>query len=1255
MSANAQEFRVLGPVEIMVDGRSAAIGAAKPRTLLALLLLDANRPVERDRLIEQLWGEDPPKAAEATLRSYVYQLRKRLPRTGSGTALHSRNKGYVLETAAGTVDAQRFEALAKAGRQALQRNRFDEGIAALREGLGLWPGPAAFADIDAAAVRDKARLIDDLRLDVVEQCLAAELETGSPVATVAELEALTLGHPLREGFWRLLMLGLYGAGRQAEALAAYQRLYKLLDAELGIKPSPPIEELHRQILRYDPRLPSAPATATASPRPRPTMPRQLPSSAAHFTGREAQLSSLDELLAAPADAAGAASAAIITGAAGIGKTALAVHWAHRVADRFPDGQLYVNLRGFDPVGQPVEPGEAVRHLLESLRTPPTRIPRDLDAQAALYRSLLAGKRVLVVLDNARDLDQVRPLLPGTAASLALVTSRNSLSGLIAHGAVPLTLTGLDAEEAARFLAHRLRGGRTAAEPEAAERIIEACDGLPLALAIVAARAAARPDFSLTALAASLADAHDRLDALADPDPAVDLRTVLSWSYRALTADAARLFRLLSAHPGPEITAAAAAAVAGLAAQQANRLLVELSRGHLLNEPAPGRFAFHDLLRAYSAELAETVETEQERREATRRLLDFYLHTAYAASRLTDPNRDPIPLADTPADITPLRLADGETAMAWFASEGAALATAVQSAAEQRFDTHCWQLAWTLRDHLDRGPWQAQTAVWQTALEAARRLDDAEAEVRVSRPLAMAYHQIGRTDDARALLGRTLVLCRDLGDRVGEAHAHLIQGRFWERQERFDEAIDCARRALELYRDSDHHEGQGSALNAIGWYHSMTGDHRTALAYCEEAMKLMASIGDRHGQATAADSLGYAHHHLGRHTQAIAFYEHALALYRDLGSRTGEADTVVNLGDAQHAIGDIEAAQRTWRRALAIFDHLGHPDAAKVRARLAPLAPRSTAEARVRPDPGFGDSAPLHAGVHDGERLRLGLRGGVRSGRRQGAHDRVGALAGQQLLDALVGLLFGGGGERRRGLHGAFGFAVAEDAVVVRDLRALTETEPQRRSVLAVLVAEGGLPADGHDVLVADLHAGELRERQFHGVGGVAVGEVPSEGRVVPARGGGSRCALPRPEHVLDRERDGPADDAFAAFDLLRARRDARLGHRLDDDDVVGVGDPVGGRDAREVVGALAQQHFLGRGGRSVGVRCRGGQRREGDAGDGGDRDDAGGGRDTGARDHGSSSVGGVDVLDVVRPESVPGAGRRPHAPESRVAVAALRR
>ncbi|MBO3733040.1 AfsR/SARP family transcriptional regulator [Glycomyces niveus] len=938
MSADAREFRVLGPVELVVGGRPAALDAAKPRTLLALLLLHLNRPVGHDWLIDQLWGEKPPRTAEATLRSYVYQLRKRLLGDGDRTVIRSRSKGYVLESEDEAMDAHRFETLAVQGRQLLQHRRFDEGAALLRESLGLWRGAASFADAEAEAVRDKARLLDELRLEVVEQCLAAELESGSPIATLAELEALTTEHPVREGLWRLLMLGLYSAGRQAEALEAYQRLYRLLDIELGIRPSPPIDELHRRILRDDPGLRPAVPESVSAGRATPSRlaaPRQLPSSVGHFTGRETQLSILDELLVAPVESAGAMVAAV-TGTAGIGKTALAVHWAHRVADRFPDGQLYLNLRGFDPVGQPVSPREALRHFLEALHTAPAQMPSDLEGQAALYRSLLSDKRILVLLDNARDLDQVRPLLPGTAASLTLVTSRNSLSGLVAHGARSIALAGLDDQDAGRFLQRRIPDGRPAAEPEAAARIIEACDGLPLALAIVAARATTRPDFSLTALAAALHRTDERLDALADPDPRVDLRTVFSSSYRDLTPASARLFRLLSVHPGPDITPEAAAAVAGGTASRAGRLLAELTHGNLLTEPTPGRFAFHDLLRAYSAELAATVDTAGDKEAATLRLLDFYLHTAYAGSRLIDPNRDPIALPDVPPGIAPVGLADAESAMAWFAAEGAALTAAVHHAAEHGFDARCWQLAYTLRDHLDRGPWQDQSVMWQTAMDAARRTGDTGAEARVIRLLAEAHSQLGRTEEAQALLDRSLALCEDLDDRVGQAHAHLMHGRLWMRRGRTAEAMDSAHRALDLYQAAGHRSGQANALNGIGWSHAQSGDYRKALAYCEAAMALLTSIGDRHGQAATADSLGYAHHRLGLQSQAIAFYRRALALYRDLGHAQGEAATFVNLGDAQHAGGDTAAARRSWRRAAAIFDHLGHADAEAVRAKLAAL-------------------------------------------------------------------------------------------------------------------------------------------------------------------------------------------------------------------------------------------------------------------------------------------------------------------------------
>jgi DNA-binding SARP family transcriptional activator len=943
MAASDLEFLVLGPVQLAAGGRPRSVDGAKQRALLALLTLEVDWVAERDWLIEQLWAGEPPKTAKPTLRAYIYQLRKQLTRFDCGAALRSEAGGYALEVAAEAVDAHRFEALADQGRYALQDGKVEDAIAAFREGLGLWRGTAAFAGVDVPAVRVKARLLDQLRLEVTEQCLGAVLETEAPSGAVAELEALTAAHPLREELWRLLMLGLYRAGRQGEALGVYQRLYRLLDEELGIRPSAPLEQLHRQILTADPQLrrPAGPpgpveAMPRLEPAGDPPVPRQLPPSAVHFTGRAPQLAELNGLFACRDGRPGAVGMAVLTGIAGIGKSALAVHWGHQVADRFPDGQLYIDLRGFDPVGRPMAAADAVRAFLDALGVPAAKIPADSDAQAGLYRSLLADKRVLVVLDNARDTEQVRPLLPGASGSLVVVTSRDRLSGLIARGAHPITVTQLDAEDAGRFLRRRLGDSRPAAEPEAAERIIDACAGLPLALAIVAARTAAHPDFPLATLATELCDPGGRLDVLADPDPAIDVRTVFSWSYRALTADAARLFRLLSAHPGPDITPTAAGAVLGAEPQEAARLLTELTRANLLDEQQPGRYSFHDLLRAYATALAGAEDARDDQDEAARRLLDFHLHTAYAANRLIDPNRDPIFPPPRAPGVTPVPLADDKAAMAWFETEGAVLLAVVEHAAERGADTHCWQLAWTLRDYLVRGRCNDGTAVWRTALEAALRLGDIDAHVRMSRLLAQAYSRLGRFEEGHALLDGALVFCRRLNDLTGEAHVHRMRGLLSMREGRLPEAIESHRRALDLYEAADYPAGRANALNSTGWCHALAGDHEQALSYCERAMALMREVGDRHGQAATSGSLGYAYHRLGRHDRAVACYRHAVDLYRDLGKRRGEAKALVNLGEAQRAVGDAAAARRSWRRALAVFEDLDHCEAEQVRVKLAGL-------------------------------------------------------------------------------------------------------------------------------------------------------------------------------------------------------------------------------------------------------------------------------------------------------------------------------
>jgi tetratricopeptide (TPR) repeat protein/transcriptional regulator with XRE-family HTH domain len=667
---------------------------------------------------------------------------------------------------------------------------------------------------------------------------------------------------------------------------------------------------------------------------------QLPLAVPGFAGRSAQLAALDAVAALAVQSRPVTVViSAVSGTAGVGKTALAIHWAHRVRDRFPDGQLYVNLRGFDPGGAVMAAAEAVRRFLDALGVPAERIPADLDAQAGLYRSLLAGRRMLVVLDNARDAEQVRPLLPGAAGCLVVVTSRSELSGLVAGaGAHPVSLDLLTGPEAWQLLAARLGPERLAAEPDPVQEIIQWCARLPLALAIVAARAAAHPDFPLAALAAELREPAERLDALADADPGSDLRAVFSWSYRALSPPAARLFRLLGLHPGPDISAAAAASLAGLAPAQLRPLVAELTAAHLIVEHLPRRYTLHDLLRAYAEEQACHGEGADDRREAIQRLLDHYVHTAYAADRLLDPLRESIVLVEPRPGVTPERLTDNSHARAWFTAEHAVLLAALDHAAGTGFHTHAWQLAWCLVDFLDwQGHWHDYVATQRTALTAAERLGDPAAQALTHRHLARAHARLGHIDEAHSQLRHALKLYDQLGHQVGQAATQMSLALIVERQRRYTEALHHAQLALDLYRAAGKQRGQAIALNACGWYQAHLSDYSQALASCQQALSLFQELGDHTQEAAVLDSVGYAHHHLGNHREAAACYRRAVTLLRELGDRYSEAGTLTHLGDAHHAAGDTTAARDAWREALTILDELGHPDADDVRAKLRDLA------------------------------------------------------------------------------------------------------------------------------------------------------------------------------------------------------------------------------------------------------------------------------------------------------------------------------
>jgi tetratricopeptide (TPR) repeat protein/transcriptional regulator with XRE-family HTH domain len=682
------------------------------------------------------------------------------------------------------------------------------------------------------------------------------------------------------------------------------------------------------------------------------VPAQLPADLAGFTGRTQHLRELDALLTGSGrgEDNGQTPAVVISaiaGTAGVGKTALAVHWAHQVRDEFPDGQLYVNLRGFDPAGTAMPPAEAVRGFLDAFGVPPQRVPASLAAQAALYRSLLTGRRVLVMLDNARDVEQIRPLLPGSPGCLALVTSRYQLTSLVAtQGAHLVTLDPLSTAEARELLARRLGVDRLSAEPHAVNQIIASCSWLPLALAIVAVRAATHPQFPLAALAAELREASGGLDAFDGGDAPIDVRTVFSWSYHALGAEAARVFRLLGLHPGPDVAPRAAASLACLPVGQTRRALAELTRAHLVAEHAPGRYSLHDLLRAYAAELAQTIDTGAERRAAVHRMLDHYLHAAHAGALLLDPHRRPIALAPPQPGVTSGAFDHREQALAWFAAEHPALLAAIRQAVSAGFDIHAWQLPWTLMDFFDRcGHWHDLAAIEGVAVDAARRLADRIGQAHAHRGLARACERLGRHDDARSHYLHALDLYEQLGDLRGQANIHACLGAVFEQERHHHDALHHDLQALNLFRAAGDRSGQARALNGIGWEHAQLGDYRQALGYCQQALTLLGEVGDLWVQAATCDSLGYIYRHLDDHHQAKAHYLQAVALWQEVGNRYYEADTLTHLGNSHQAAGNPDGARDAWQHALAILDQLDHPDANQVRAMLHELE-RSPAQAHV---------------------------------------------------------------------------------------------------------------------------------------------------------------------------------------------------------------------------------------------------------------------------------------------------------------------
>ncbi|WP_144122748.1 AfsR/SARP family transcriptional regulator [Catellatospora sichuanensis] len=918
-------IQVLGPAGAWRGGQPLDVGPAGQRAVFGLLALHCGQALRRDDLIAGLWPDRPPPPSAANvIQTYVLRLRRVLepdrPPRAAGTVLRKAGDGYRLCLPAAAVDLLRFRDHVTAATAAQQQGRHDDAAASLAQALRQWQG-APLADIPVLADHPRLVALAVERHEALARYGELTVAAGRPTDGLPALEEAVAGQPLNEAWHAQLIIAYQAAGRRGQAFAAYHDIRRRLAEELGVDPGAELAAAHTSLL-HDTQVPPGLAV----------VPAQLPADVHAFTGRAGELARLDRLLAEPA----AVPAVVVSGAPGVGKTALAVHWSHRIAPRFPDGQLYLNLRGFDPGGVAMAPADAVRRALDALGVPAERLPATTDAQAAQYRSVIAGRRMLIVADNARDPAQVRPLLPGTPGCLLLVTSRHQLAGLVAaDGAHPLTLEPLAADDARQLLTRRVGAARSAAEPAAVAEMLDRCGGLPLAIVILAARAALNRHLPLSAVAGQLRGDDGRLDALTTGDPDTDLRAVFSWSYHALAPPAARLLRLLGLHPGPETTVPAAASLTAWTLTETRRQLGELVRAGLAGEPLPGRYLLHDLVRTYAAEVAAGSEPAPGRDAALLRMLDHYLHAAYAAEQLTQPRPDdPLGLAPPSAGAAPVDLADAEQALAWLDAERAVLVAAVERATAVS-PGRAWRLARTLATYLDRrGHWADLATVQRLAVSAARRDGAPRAQAVAHRSLARAYIRLRRMDEAQAELRQAGELYREVGDLTGLSRIELDLSLMWERQGGLRQALDHARRGLEILRAAGDARGVARARNAVGWCHALLGDHAAALDHCRAALAGLAELGDRSGVASTLDSIGYAHRHRGEHDQAVDAFRQALDIYRELGDGHLEGLVLSHLGDALAAGGDGTAARSVWRQALALLDHLDPPEAAQVRLRLA---------------------------------------------------------------------------------------------------------------------------------------------------------------------------------------------------------------------------------------------------------------------------------------------------------------------------------
>ncbi|AHI00130.1 hypothetical protein GCM10010174_82430 [Kutzneria viridogrisea] len=677
---------------------------------------------------------------------------------------------------------------------------------------------------------------------------------------------------------------------------------RLLADALGLAPNER-DKLLAAAVGADPGEPAGP------------VPRQLPAPPGVFVGRRRELDALTVAMDGGAVEGATVVISAISGGGGVGKTWLALNWAHQHLAEFPDGQLFVDLRGFAPSGRPMAPAEAVRGFLDALGVPPAAIPADVDAQIGLYRSLVADRRMLIVLDNARDATQAAPLLPGGPTCTVVVTSRDRLAGLVAaHNTRPIALGVLDETDARDLLARRLGEQRLTEEPDATADLLASCAGLPLALAVVAARAALRPDIPLAVLAAELRDAATRLGALDAGDSAASVQAALSWTHAALDPEQADVFAKLGIAPGPDISLTAAAALTGLPVERVGSALRKLELTSLIEQHVPGRYRMHDLVRLHATERANRDLSRTTREVALRQLVDFCLHTAFTADRLVNPTRQPIHPADPIGEHHPL--ADQAAAWAWFDAEHTNLLAAHQLAVHLGWHTAVWQLAWALQSFLwRRGHLQDNLAAWQAGLPAAQQSGDLAAHAIAHRLLGRAHTFLGHNAEAVHHLRQALTMTEGAGDVSGQAHTHQVLMKAWEQQGNGERALEHATSALRLFQVLGDPVGEAEALNNLGWHEARLGQYEQARAHCEAALDLHRQHQSSYGEALTLTSLGYIALHTGQHTEALRHYQQALPLF---SSAYDEADALDELGQTHHALGQSEQASAAWQQALELY-------------------------------------------------------------------------------------------------------------------------------------------------------------------------------------------------------------------------------------------------------------------------------------------------------------------------------------------------